>query len=79
MNTQTPIIVLDADMLRQIVREEMKTIHERMDVLAPPPDWLTIEEACQRLEVGKSTVYRMINEGRIEAKGVGKSRRVRLP
>lgn len=35
-------------------------------------EFLTIEEVAKRLKVGKSTVYRMVKEGRLPATKIGR-------
>jgi hypothetical protein len=44
----------------------------------PKQDWVSIQEAALILECCPSTIRRKINLGEIQAKGSGKSRRVRL-
>lgn len=35
-------------------------------------EFLTLEEVAKRLKVGKSTVYRMVKEGRLPATKIGR-------
>lgn len=43
---------------------------------APPRLLLTIEEAAERLGVGRSTMYGLIKDGEVESVQIGRLRRV---
>lgn len=55
-----------------------KQVQELRRRIEPQEEWLTIREAAERANVTTATVRRWINDGRVEAKGYGKARRVRL-
>lgn len=60
------------------VEAELRAIRERLDVLAPPPEWVSVAEYAAREGVTKQTVYRWIASGEIQARGSGKSRKVKV-
>lgn len=53
---------------------EIQSLKRKVD---PPKEWLTVKEYAAAYNVGVSTVYRWIEEGKVETKGVGKQRRIR--
>lgn len=40
------------------------------------PGWLTVNQACRRLEVSRPALYRLIDEGRIPAYRIGRTVRL---
>jgi excisionase family DNA binding protein len=44
----------------------------------PRPEWVTVNEAARALKVSPDTIRRQIRDGKMEARGAGKARRVRL-
>ncbi|ANB33268.1 excisionase family DNA binding protein [Rhodovulum sulfidophilum] len=69
------LIVIDQSRLDRI--EEM--LREALKRPEPPKrEWGTVSEAARHYRVTDSTVRRWISDGRVEARGVGKARRVRL-
>lgn len=63
---------LDAETIRQIIREEIRA------VVASEPAWLQVSQAAQKLGVSENTIRRWAREGRIETKGAGKARLVKV-
>lgn len=68
-------------------RADIMSLERRIEALAralegakivPRPEWLSIADAAQAEGVTPATIRRWIAEGRIEAKGSGKARRVRV-
>lgn len=74
MTEQTMIVLRPAEWRE--LKDRLARIEER---LSPPKEWWSIPEAATRLGCTESTVRRKIARGEIEAKGTGKTRRVRLP
>ncbi|MFY0661362.1 MAG: helix-turn-helix domain-containing protein [Shimia sp.] len=80
MNVQTQqLIAVDADALERL--------HDRLDSLermlststvSPQPEWLSVTAAANHLECSESTIRRKIALGEFEARGSGKSKRVRI-
>lgn len=80
MNAQTQhLIAVDADALERL--------HDRLDSLermlststvTPQPEWMSVSAAANHLECSESTIRRKIALGEFEAKGSGKSKRVRI-
>lgn len=60
------------------VEAKLDAIASRLDVLAPPPEWVSVAEYAAREGVTRQTVYRWIASGGIEARGSGKSRKVKV-
>jgi len=54
---------------------ELRELRQKID---PPKEWVTVHEAADQFGVSVGTVRRWISEGRIEAKGKGKAKRVRV-
>ena len=79
MNDQTKIVVADQGEI-DALRAELRAIRSILEgaTITPAPEWVSIERACEIYRVGKSTIYRKINDGSLEAKGVGKMRRVKI-
>jgi hypothetical protein len=57
---------------------ELRAIRERLDYLAPAPQWVSVADYAARKVVTKQTVYRWIASGAIEARGSGKNREVKM-
>ena len=57
---------------------EIRAVRQRLDELAPAPQWISVAEYMERKEVSKSTVYRRIKAGELQARGIGKTREVRV-
>lgn len=61
------------------VMAEIRAIRQRLDDLAPPPEWVSVVEYMDRKGVPKSTVYRWLSEGRIQDNGkTGKLRAIKI-
>ena len=73
------LVLVDAGDLAAL-REQVARLERRIDgaTITPAPEWVPVPEAARRLHVSPQTVHRWIREGRIEAKGAGKARRVRV-
>lgn len=57
------------------LRAELRELRQK---IAPPKDWLTIPEAAEHYGKSPVTIRRWIKEGRLEAKGSGALRKVRV-
>jgi hypothetical protein len=60
------------------VEAKLDAIAARLDDIAPPPQWVSVAEYMAMKGVSKSTVYRRIDAGELEARGSGKSREVKV-
>lgn len=56
---------------------ELRAITARLDELAPPPEWLSVDAYAAKRGVSVATVYRWIRSGQVQARGAGKLREVR--
>lgn len=54
---------------------EIRELRQRID---PPREWVSVAEAAGQYGVSPATIRRWISEGKMETKGAGKARRVRL-
>lgn len=54
---------------------EVQTLREK---IAPQKEWVSIKEAARIKSVSQDTIRRHIAAGRIEARGTGKMKEVRL-
>lgn len=50
----------------------------RLNAALRGSEWMTVAQAAAALDVSDATIRRRIRSGEIEARGVGKTRRVRL-
>jgi excisionase family DNA binding protein len=76
MNTLIAIDETRIDRLESQLRDlkhmiEGATIH-------PKPEWVPVPEAARELGVSTATIRRWARDGRIEARGAGKARRVHI-
>jgi excisionase family DNA binding protein len=79
MTDQPTLIAVDPAAL-EAVTAELRALRAEVAALREPQDeWLTIQQAAARLECSADTIRRRIASGEIEARGSGKTRRVRLP
>lgn len=53
-------------------------VDKLLSLVQPPPEWISVEEYMDRKNVSKSTVYRQIKAGELQARGIGKTREVKL-
>lgn len=60
------------------VMAEIRAVRQRLDELAPAPQWISVAEYMERKKVSKSTVYRKIEAGELQARGSGKTREVKV-
>lgn len=72
--TQQLIVLQPAEWAE--LQERLARIEERLN---PPQEWLSVTDAAAKLGCTESTVRRKIAAGEVEARGTGKTRRVRLP
>lgn len=79
MTEQTKIIVADVGEI-EALRAEVRALRLMLEgaTVTPAPDWVSIGDAAKHYDVDVSTVHRWIGNGRIEAKGAGKMRRVKI-
>lgn len=73
------LIAVDPERLEAIERNlaSVLSILSAANISASP-EWVTVQKAASLLGVHPSTIRRKIDAGEIEAKGAGKTRRVRL-
>lgn len=69
-------IATAADVAR--VEAKLDAISERLDIIAPPPQWVSVAEYMAAKGISKGTVYRWIAIGQVEARGAGKGREVKV-
>ena len=73
------LIAVDETRLDRIEAQQKAILEAlRGAKVQPAPEWVSIAEARAILGVSSSTIYRKIDEGEIEAKGRGKTRKVRI-
>lgn len=60
------------------VMAEIRAVRQRLDELAPPPEWISVAEYMRRKGVSKSTVYRQIKARKLQDRGTGKTREVKI-
>jgi hypothetical protein len=60
------------------VHAELRAIRERLDVLAPPREWVGVATYAAMIGVSKTTVYRKIKSGELQTRGNGKTREVKV-
>ncbi|TMV84499.1 helix-turn-helix domain-containing protein [Thioclava sp. BHET1] len=62
------------------LRADIRALKDAMDGcrIVPAPKWVNITEAAKTMDCHPATVRRMITEGRIEARGSGRRRQVRV-
>ena len=56
---------------------ELRAMRQRLDELAPPPEWLSVDAYAAKRGVSVATVYRWIRSGQVQARGAGKLREVK--
>ncbi|MDK3017600.1 helix-turn-helix domain-containing protein [Pseudodonghicola flavimaris] len=73
------LIAVDANALGQVLKrlDTLETLIRDVKLVARE-EWVSIQEAARLLQCDPSTIRRKINSGELQAKGSGKSRRVRL-
>ncbi|WP_323783087.1 helix-turn-helix domain-containing protein [Leisingera sp.] len=76
---QAQLIAVDAGALDALTKkvERLEAIMTQ-GTFQPREEWVGIQEAARVLECSADTIRRKINSGELEAKGSGKSRRVKL-
>lgn len=64
-----------------VLLQEVRRLHDRLDevVISKAPEWVSIKQAAEIMDVHPSTIHRKIASGEMEAKGSGATRRVKLP
>ena len=75
----TQLALIDISALNDLRADlaEVKRLLARSSV-QPLPEWVTIPQAAHIKNCSDETIRRWIREGRIEAKGKGKARRVKV-
>lgn len=76
MNT---MIAVDAARLDRL-EDEIRQLRESLKgaTVKPRSEWVRIEDAAEEMGCSEATIRRKIRTGELEAKGAGKTRRVRL-
>lgn len=74
---------IQAQDMQQMMLQMMRDMSEIKIALAratiqPAPEWVTVGQAAKQLGVTSQTIRRKIDAGQIQAKGIGKTRQVRL-
>ncbi|EBA05980.1 hypothetical protein SSE37_25268 [Sagittula stellata E-37] len=62
----------------QAMRQELATLRAALTPLLADAGWLTVHDAAMKYRVSESTINRWVQAGRMEAKGAGASRRVKM-
>jgi excisionase family DNA binding protein len=76
--TQTLIAIDPAVLDRLVAKVEALEKTIRGATIKPAPEWMGIKEAAEHEGVSTDTIRRWINDGRLQAIGSGKGRKVRL-
>ena len=66
-------------MTQSITAEQSARTNERVGAVSPinsAPVLLTVEEAAERLRIGRTSMYRLVASGAVETVTVGRLRRV---
>jgi len=73
------LIAVDPERLDRL-EAELRALREQLQgaTIVPRPEWLTVAQAADALNVSGETIRRRIASGELEAKGSGKTRRVRF-
>jgi len=73
------LIAIDASRIERL-EDELRKLRAALDgaTIKPRPEWIKISEAAEALGVSTDTIRRKVASGEIDAKGSGKTRRVRL-
>jgi len=72
------LIAVDPAALEAMTAELRALRAEVAALRAPQDEWLTIQQAAAELQCSPDTIRRRIASGELEARGSGKTRRVRL-
>ena len=57
---------------REVVREELAALKATASDVPPDERFLTIEETCNRLKVGRTTLWGLRRQARLQARQVGR-------
>jgi len=60
------------------VEAKLDAIASRLDVLAPPREWVGVATYAAMNGISKTTVYRKIKSGELQTRGNGKTREVKV-
>lgn len=73
------LIAVDADALKELL-DRVARVENLLSgsQVSRREDWISIPDAARVLKCDPSTIRRKINSGELQAKGSGKSRRVKL-
>ena len=61
----------------KMMREQIAALTKAVKPALADADWLSVTDAAKKFKVSQSSINRWVQEGRLEAKGSGASRRVR--
>lgn len=77
MTAQFTLVPVDRIDRLEAQIDKLLRIVERSTV-TPAPEWVSVSEAARIEGCSATTIRRMVDAGKLEARGAGKARRVRL-
>ena len=79
MTEQARIAITGADEIAAL-HSELRAIREMLEgaTIIPAPEWVSVSDAAAHFGVHVSTIQRKIERGELEARGSGKTRRVKV-
>jgi excisionase family DNA binding protein len=79
MNTRPRIDIATAEDIERVeAKLDRLTAMIEGATVSPAPEWVSMSEAARRKGVHRSTIDRWIKEQRLQARGAGKLREVRV-
>ncbi len=77
--TPTPFIMLPLDAFEQL-SAKLDRLEKKLDgaTVIPKPEWVSITEAAKHYGKHPDTINRWVERGKLEARGEGSLRRVRI-
>lgn len=73
------LTIVPTDFLERI-EARLASLQKQIDgaTITPAPEWLNVTDAAEKMGVNRSTIHNWAKAGKIEAKGSGKRRRVKI-
>lgn len=80
MQSNEPMMVVPLQVANELasLRAEVAKLTEIVSPLINDAEWLSVQEAQDKYNTSRSTINRWVQIGRMQAKGAGASRRVRM-